>query len=176
MAAPSVCTGANWVPPVRRLDGDAVVLLVADQHAGLTGAEQVGDDGQRHALAADLEGAVALALQVQHVAEAVAHQQVEQPRAAAGHDGQAGGLVADRDAERVAEGAVAVAGVDPHLAGVLHQHGQVQAAVAVEVAGHDRAGPVVDARTRRWWTWSGPRLAGRRSRHGVLHATVKVCA
>ena len=37
-----------------RLDGDAVVLLVADQHAGLAGAEQVGDDRQRHTLAADL--------------------------------------------------------------------------------------------------------------------------
>ncbi len=69
------------------------------------------------------------------------------PGAVARHHGQPGGLVADRDAERVPERAVAVAGVDPDLARVLHQHGQVEVAVAVEVAGHDRAGAVVDAQT-----------------------------
>ena len=62
----------------RGLDRDAVVRLVADQHAGLAGAQQVGHDRQRDATALDLEGAVALAVQDQHVAEAVAHQQIEQ--------------------------------------------------------------------------------------------------
>ena len=132
-----------WSPLGRRsLDGDAVVLLVTDQHAGLPGAQQIGYDGQRNATALDLEGPVALAFQGQHVAEAVAHQQVQETVPAARNHGQPGGLVADRDAERVAEGAIAVAGIDPELAGVLHQDGQVEVAVAVEVAGHDRAGRV----------------------------------
>ena len=63
---PSVCTGVYWsAVGRRRLDRDAVVLLVADQHAGLPGAQQIGHDRQRNATALDLEGAVALALQDQ---------------------------------------------------------------------------------------------------------------
>ena len=106
------------------------------------GPSRFGYDGQRNAIALDLEGPVALAFQGQHVAEAIAHQQIQEPVAAARNHGEPGGLVADRDAERVAEGAIAVAGIDPELAGVLHQHGQVEVAVAVEVARHDRAGRV----------------------------------
>ena len=58
------------------------------------------------------------------------------------------------------ECAIAVAGVDPDLAGVLHQYGQVEVAVAVEVAGHDRAGAVVDARTVAGRCGQGERRVG----------------
>ena len=51
----------------------------------------------------------------------------------------------------MAESAIAVAGVNPDLAGILHQHGQIEIAALAEVAGHDRTGELVDARaiTRR---------------------------
>ncbi len=121
--------------------------LVTDQHAGLTGAQQVGDDRERNATPLDLEGPVALAFQDQHVAEAVAHQQVQETGTVPRYHGEPGGLVADRDAEGVLEGAVPVPGVDPELAGVFHQHGQIRVAIAVEVARHDRDGAVVDTQT-----------------------------
>ena len=128
-----------------RLHRHAVVLLVADQHPGLARAQQVGHDRQRNATTLDLEGAVSLAVQDQYVAKAVAHEQVQKTGTVARNHGQPGGLVADRNAERVAERAIPVPGIDPDLAGVLHQYGQIEFAVAVEVAGHDRAGAVVDA-------------------------------
>ena len=46
--------------------------------------------------------------------------------------------------ERVLKCSVAVARVDPDLARVFHQNGQVELAVAIEVAGDDRAGSVVN--------------------------------
>ena len=145
----------------RRLDGDSVVLLVADQHASLTRAQQIGHDRYRNAIPLDLERAVTPAREDQDVAEAVAHQQVEQPGPAARCQRQPGGVFADRDAEGVLECPIAVAGVDPDLARVLHQYGQVEVAVTVEVAGHDRDRAVVDARTVAGRCGQGKRRIGK---------------
>ncbi len=138
------CTGCRRPT---RLDRHAAVLLVAHQHPGLARAQQVGHDRQGNAAPLNLKGPVALAVEDQYVAITVAHQQIDQPRAVAMHLGQAGRLRSDGNAERVAKGPIAVAGKDPDLARVLHQDGQVEVAVAVEVAGHDGAGAVVDAGT-----------------------------
>ena len=90
-------TVLNWPPP------DAAVWTVTWLSCWLPTSTPAWPSPSRSGttdsdtrLPRDLERAVALALQVQHVAEAVADQQVEQAGAAAGHHGQAGGLVADR--------------------------------------------------------------------------------
>ena len=73
---------ARW-----RLDRDPVVLLIADQHPGLTRPEQIGHDRKRHAISLDLERPVSLAFQDQHITVAVADQQVEEARPVAWNHG-----------------------------------------------------------------------------------------
>src|SRR5438552_4051055 len=76
--------------PARRgdLESNAVGLLVGHQDDGMAVAQILGVQGD--AAAGHLEGAVALALPVQHVAERVAHQQIQEAGLGVADEGQAG--------------------------------------------------------------------------------------
>src|SRR5262249_25230786 len=118
---------------------------IGDQYARLAVAQQVRYDGERDAAAADLESPVTLPLEDQDVAEAVADEQVEEARPRPRHDREPGGLVANRDAKGVAEVPVPVPRVDPHFAGIFHEHGKVQRGSESECADDHRDGSIVDA-------------------------------
>ena len=106
-----------WLGAV--LDDHAIEPLVGVDEVGLAVAGEVGH-GQRHrlvGLAIGAEGAVAVALEDEHVAVSVADQEVGHAVAIDVGDRQAGGLGAGVVAHGRLETSLAVAQQDAHLVG-----------------------------------------------------------
>ena len=91
-----------------------------------------------------LKRAVSPALEEEHVAKAVAHEKIQEPRAVSRDDRQPGGIVADSDREGMLKRTISATRKDPDLVGIFHEYGEVERAIAVEVARDDRAWLVVD--------------------------------